>query len=189
MVQAAQLGRDAFQAADINMTDLGWRRCHRRLDWLPPGSTVQHRCTDGDLGGVCQQAARILALVRRGGLAWCGAQEFLRPAVVGQTHVAARDAQTVSDPNQQIVGGNLAAFQDLVDLGRCLAGQGSNPALRDAEALQQAIDGGDVAGSQGAAHVRPLPDRLVDPFLAGRRDVHRSPFRAQVIGCERSVDR
>src|SRR6266496_2439873 len=96
---------------------------------------------------------------------------------VGQPQVAARDAQSLGDPHQQVVRRDAPPAQDRRHLGLRLAGERGAPLLAVPAVLRLPVDRPDVPDGGRGAHLRLLPDPGVGPprQVAAVDGVHPRP--------------
>jgi hypothetical protein len=162
VVERAQLRGDAVQARHVSQTGVSRRRIPRQGERLGPRLGVEDRRPDGQLGrpGHRPNAVVILGAGRRR-----LADQVRGRVVVGETEVAPGHAQPIGDAGQYVVRDDLAAAENLGDLRLGLSGERRDPTLRDTHPLQQPEHRGDVARGQRRAHIRPPPQRRIDPIL------------------------
>ena len=111
------------------------------------------------LGEAAQQPACVLLVA--GGLRL--ADELGGHLVVGETQLPARHAQPVGDAGEHVVGDDMAAGEDLGDLGLGLPGQRGDAPLRHPDPLQDPEDAGDIPRREGRPHVAPQPQPGIHP--------------------------
>jgi hypothetical protein len=87
-------------------------------------------------------------------LLWCAVHVAEQAGCTGierEPHTAAADAQSVTDPHENVVRDHSAACEDLRYLGLRLLGKGCDASLGEAGFLEDPIGDWDIAFGEGDA--------------------------------------